>query len=221
MVIEAGLPFDGVAAQLASLRGAVVATVILQTLVLVRMPVPSPVSIRRTHDGRSGFLARGLFLTAVWGGVIPVAVSVFPPLYRHLLPISLLPEGVAPWLGGGLLAGGNVVLLLAVVALRRHTGFGANGESERLLTRGIYGLLRHPIVAGMGAVYAGCLLIWPTLWGVAGILAFCIHQYRCLEAEEALLDQRFGETYRRYRDRVGRFWLRRRFVPSRDPRRHD
>ncbi|MGD8252642.1 MAG: hypothetical protein PVF20_10020, partial [Desulfobacterales bacterium] len=77
------------------------------------------------------------------------------------------------------------------------------------------GLLRHPIVAGMGAIYAGCLLIWPTLLGTGGMLAFCVHQHRCLNAEEALLEIRFGMAYRRYRDRVGRFWPRLRLVPVR------
>ncbi|MGD9017821.1 MAG: hypothetical protein PVH30_10580, partial [Desulfobacterales bacterium] len=61
MGIDIFLPPEVAAARLLCLRVAVVATVVLQTLVLIRMPVPSPVSIHRARGGGARIMAHGLF----------------------------------------------------------------------------------------------------------------------------------------------------------------
>jgi protein-S-isoprenylcysteine O-methyltransferase Ste14 len=125
----------------------------------------------------------------------------------------LLPAGTrAPaWLAavsGACLGGGNVLVAVAVFSLRRGAVFDDTGQSEQLVTGGVFSLMRHPIVGGLGLIYLGFFLALPSPLLMGGLVCFGWHQQRRLAAEEVLLENRFGPSYGQYRSRVGRFWPR-------------
>ena len=75
------------------------------------------------------------------------------------------------------------------------------------MTTGIHGWSRNPIYLGMFLVYLGIGLVVrsPSILLLAVPLAITIH-YGVVVREEAYLERRFGDAYREYKARVGR-WL--------------
>ena len=79
--------------------------------------------------------------------------------------------------------------------------------TRALVTTGIHRWSRNPIYVGMFLIYAGIGLVVRSPWilTLAVPLAITIH-YGVVLREEAYLERRFGDTYRDYKARVGR-WL--------------
>jgi protein-S-isoprenylcysteine O-methyltransferase Ste14 len=109
--------------------------------------------------------------------------------------------------------GGVGCLLLSFwVFHRSHADLGTNWsrtlelrENHRLVTRGVYRSIRHPMYTGiyLYAVAQGLLLPnW--IAGPACFAAFTV-MFACrLCAEERMMVDRFGEDYERYRGRTKR-----------------
>ncbi len=207
------------------LRLPIMLSYFLQGALLICAPVPSPVSMgrslaaaraARSPDGASRIpvlrtVSRaGIMLMALAGALVPLVAYVAPSTSSYLMALHM-PYG--NWRGfpsAFLLMAGNGLVVAAVWSLRRKTRFNAAGESERLLTDGIFGWLRHPVVAGIGLVYGGFFLAVPCAWTLAGLIAYALHQGHRLKAEEAFLEARFGRQYADYCRAVGRFgpWRR-------------
>lgn len=205
------------------LRLLIAATFVVQIGLLAAAPIPSPVATRRVvrrrryaggsppGDGPGpDHLAALLPPLAALAGLCAVLVAVVFPGATH----GLVPAGTCfpIWLaavGCALLLAGNGLVAAAALTLKRRTAFGPDGQSTALVTGGIFGWVRHPIVLGLGLIYLGFFLTLPSPLVLAGLLCFGWHQQRRLAAEEALLANRFGRQYRDYRGRVGGLWPRR------------
>ena len=79
---------------------------------------------------------------------------------------------------------------------------------DRLVTDGIYGLVRHPQYTGIFLAVFGQLVHWPTLptLALAPIIVFAY--VRLAKREEARLAGQFGASYTEYRHRVPMFFPR-------------
>jgi protein-S-isoprenylcysteine O-methyltransferase Ste14 len=131
-------------------------------------------------------------------------------------PLTPWPERAA-WAG--------LVLAIAGVALavwsRRtlQTNFTVTlgiKSDHRLITEGPYRRVRHPIYTGFLMQFAGGALLYNS--GVTLVLLallFCLLFYWQSVEEEKLLEQRFGDAYRRYRMAAGR--LLPRLIPGGQP----
>jgi protein-S-isoprenylcysteine O-methyltransferase Ste14 len=105
----------------------------------------------------------------------------------------------------------SVTLLAASMLTLRSRGQVQEGRSyvdtEALVATGVYVLVRHPLYLGWMLMYAAMVLFKPNwilaVLGIAG--AACV--YRFTVQEEALLNEKFGESYRRYMQAVPRFNL--------------
>ena len=196
------------------------ATFAVQIGLLAVVPIPSPVSSRRVWACRSRLgtsssgnlpadpVAVRLLPLVALAGLLAVLVAVVWPgkAIPYLLPMgTYFPTWLAPAGGANLLAG-NVLIAVAVFTLKRSTVFDDSGQSKLLVTGGVFSLMRHPIVSGMGLIYLGFFLVLPSPLVLGGLVSFAWHQQRRLAAEEVLLANRFGRHYRNYRRRVGRFW---------------
>ncbi len=196
-------------------------TCALQMALLVALPVPSPVSVRRMRPRRhvaaddaslptapDRFTDLVLPLLALGGLLLSLAAAAWPAIGYYLLPPGAGASIGLALAGAACLVLGNAVVLVAVAALRRQTSFDFRGQSRKLVTGGIFGWLQHPIVTGMGLIYLGLFLICPSPLVLGGLVCFGCHQRRRTAQEEMLLAARFGRPYHQYRVRVGRFWPR-------------
>ena len=151
---------------------------------------------------------RLLLLAVVAGGALfgaraPLLVCLIPALYQATLPLS----ATGPWslaMAGLLVLFGNGLSLWAVLTLRARAAFDASGETEVLITTGIFRLVRHPVLVGLGAIYLGFLLLLPSVIVALGFVLFVINARFRMAYEEACLVQRFGAGYRNYAAKVGR-----------------
>jgi protein-S-isoprenylcysteine O-methyltransferase Ste14 len=133
---------------------------------------------------------------------------------QGLLVASLFTPGSEP-LRRGRLPGGVLVLVGAGLVLLAASNYRAANRamirtspepdpSAHLVTRGLYGYVRHPIYLGVMVGAFGLALLRGSFWslGVAGALGFLF--YLKSRYEETLLMQAFPD-YADYRTRTGRF----------------
>ena len=143
-----------------------------------------------------------------------------PPLAQLMVGLALagllaiyLPLGVfdAPALLVAIIALAGVVFLLpAVLSFVRHeTTVNPQSPSQAttLVTDGIYSITRNPMYVGMLLILMAFFL-WlgaPSAFLAAGAFFLSIDRFQ-IRAEEQVLGQKFGRTYREYTQRVPR-WL--------------
>jgi protein-S-isoprenylcysteine O-methyltransferase Ste14 len=78
-------------------------------------------------------------------------------------------------------------------------------ERHTLVTRGPYRWIRHPFYVAMALVSLGSALLAANWFVLAsGAVVFALLAVRS-RVEEQLLAARFGDAYREYKDRTGRF----------------
>jgi protein-S-isoprenylcysteine O-methyltransferase Ste14 len=112
---------------------------------------------------------------------------------------------VVRWLGVVLYAAGGALRLWPVFVLgRRFSGLVAIQPGHRLVTDGIYGVIRHPSYLGLIVNLVGWSLAFRSAVGVLlAALTVPILLAR-IRSEEALLQSRFGAEYDAYRARTWR-----------------
>ncbi len=106
------------------------------------------------------------------------------------------------WVGLGLIAGGFPLWITARLQLGRS--FSAAARARVLVTSGLYARFRHPIYLFGFFAYLGVFLMWGK-WIFLGLflLLYPIEVIR-LRTEERVLEEAFGDQYRRYKART---WL--------------
>ncbi len=125
-----------------------------------------------------------------------------------LLALLVGQAGVEEWIAGlGLIFVGELLRLVAV-AFTGPTTRSRRIQAPQLVTRGPYRYTRNPIYLGNFFLGAGFLMVLAgtTLWlWVMYLVLFWVEYVLIVEAEEAYLEEKFGETYRRYRQETPRF----------------
>jgi protein-S-isoprenylcysteine O-methyltransferase Ste14 len=126
-----------------------------------------------------------------------------------LMPLPFLPAVVsAGWLG-------SIVFVLAVAlagwAITTMTRAGSNVPtnlpSTTIVETGPYRFTRNPIYLGMVLGLIGLAIAFNSLWLLMTLVPFAlVIHYGVITREEAYLERKFGDVYRRYRARVRR-WL--------------
>lgn len=116
-----------------------------------------------------------------------------------------LPESVR-WLGVGL----GVLCTLGIYWLFSSIGTGitpvsATRKEHKLVTNGIYRYIRHPLYTFGSSMFVAFGMMADS-WFIAllGVLAFIVMAIRTPK-EEANLIEKFGDEYREYMKRTGRF----------------
>ncbi len=90
-------------------------------------------------------------------------------------------------------------------------------EGHTLVTDGPYRWVRHPMYTSL-FVFTVAVLLASANWliGLPGLIALTVIVVNRIDAEEALMMERFGDEYRQYMRRTGRFLPR--FVKSLQPK---
>jgi protein-S-isoprenylcysteine O-methyltransferase Ste14 len=143
--------------------------------------------ISRWGIGPKTFMPSLAYTLAAWA-----ATSAWPDVFRlHWLPDIVVTAGVV------LTAAGVVMWLVGAVTVMRAY------NRDRLVTSGIFALVRHPIYAAwITLIFPGLALLtrsWPML--LTPWIAYAIFR-RLIHREDEYLEQRFGQAYRDYRRRV-------------------
>lgn len=155
-------------------------------------------------------------LMAALGGAFPMlpflfdgALALLAPDFRRSIRPYLMARDLAAWrmfAGVALVLVGNVLDVWAYVVLRRS--FSVVPEARELVTRGPYGFIRHPVYAGKLLSQAGIWLFYAVFHGgwvvfYAAFVAVMLYRSR---AEEQVLEDAFGDDYRRFKARSWWFW---------------
>src|SRR5712691_3097465 len=129
-------------------------------------------------------------------------------------PASLSPIGVLSqpeariWqvTGAVVLFGGLVLLIIAQLHLGASWRIGIEeGTSPGLVTSGLYRFCRNPIFLAILITLTGYTVLVPTRLSLALLLGSFIGIRQQILTEEAYLVRTYGDGYRTYARRIGRF----------------
>jgi protein-S-isoprenylcysteine O-methyltransferase Ste14 len=141
-------------------------------------------------------------------GLLLVGMVILPVVYATTSWLDFAsyarPSWVG-WVGVAFLAGALFVFW------RAHADLGANWspsleirEKHELITRGIYGVIRHPMYASQWLwVIAQALLLQNWLAGCIDLVVFVPFYFLRVRAEERMMLDSFGDQYRDYMSKVG------------------
>lgn len=116
------------------------------------------------------------------------------PLNLGLEPAAQVPLTVLP---------GVVFLTANIGFIRAHM---RHGVGKTLITTGPFAFVRHPLYAADMFALPGLVAVWGNdLWLVAVWLLMLAVLPLFTRREERFMERRFGEAYRRYRERVPAF----------------
>jgi protein-S-isoprenylcysteine O-methyltransferase Ste14 len=139
-----------------------------------------------------------------WAVAVVVGLAL-----NWLLPLPFVPAAVpAGWLGAIVFALALALLAWAIVTITRA---GSNVPTDRptttIVDSGPYRVTRNPIYLGMLLGLIGLAIAFNGLWLLLMLVPFAlVIHYGVIAREEAYLERKFGDVYRRYRARVRR-WL--------------
>jgi len=152
-------------------------------------------------------LEKALLLMVIPASLLLPLLYLFTPLLNfanYRLP------AFAPWLG--------LILLLAALWLfwRSHADLGQNWsvtlevrKEHRLITHGVYRLIRHPMYASIFLFsLAQGLLLANWLAGWSAFVPFTVLYLVRTPREEQMMCKFFGDEYRDYMGRTGRLFPR-------------
>jgi protein-S-isoprenylcysteine O-methyltransferase Ste14 len=98
------------------------------------------------------------------------------------------------------------LIVLAISGLLAWAGlkiiFGETREEPRVITTGVFSIVRHPIYFGSILLYLGFILLSLSLLSVLIWFIIIAFYYIISRHEEKLLTQRFGLAYEEYKKKV-------------------
>jgi protein-S-isoprenylcysteine O-methyltransferase Ste14 len=181
-------------------------TAIYFLAIIVEMIIRAPLNRKRKQEKMSVQRISSQEKTLL--GLLFLSMFLMPVIYAATNWLDFadytLPAW-AGWLGVILLAGALFVFW------RAHADLGLNWsptleirEKHELITRGIYGMIRHPMYASQWLwVLAQPLLLQNWIAGFLNLLVFIPFYILRVRAEEQLMLEQFGDRYRSYMQKVG------------------
>jgi protein-S-isoprenylcysteine O-methyltransferase Ste14 len=112
--------------------------------------------------------------------------------------------------GAILMLGGTMLLAAAQLNMGASWRVGIrDGDAPGLVMSGLYRFCRNPIYLGLLTALAGYAALLPTTLSLALLVAAYAGIRLQVAAEEAYLERTYGEAFRAYARRVGRFlpWI--------------
>ena len=159
--------------------------------------------------------------------------------YRSYLPLILVLVAVAAMSQGESLERWDTVeeifcVLAVVVSLAglvvriktvghvpsRTSGRNTKNQiADTLNTTGMYSVVRHPLYFGNFLMWLGIVMLTQNWWFILFFLvAYALYYERIMQAEEAFLRRKFGESFEAWCEKTPAFWPRwRQWKPSNLP----
>lgn len=148
----------------------------------------------------------------VFPPAIPLVIVLLGAALQHLFPLHTGIEIPVPdryWIGGTIIVSAIFGLGFWAVLLVRRSGQSENPwkPTTQILEHGPFRFTRNPMYLQMVIGTLGfAILLW-NLWilVLTPLCAWCLHRFVIIH-EEAYLEEKFGEAYLSYKQRVRR-WL--------------
>lgn len=132
-------------------------------------------------------------------------LGAYVPAWTDRTDLWTIDGDAMRWLGVALFTIGGLVRLWPVFVLgRRFSGLVAIQPGHRLVTGGVYGVIRHPSYLGLMLGALGWALAFRSVPGVVLALLNLVPLIARIRAEERLLADQFGAEYGAYRRRTWR-----------------
>jgi len=132
-------------------------------------------------------------------------LDAFLPAYADRKAFWIIGGDALRWLGVVLFAAGGALRLWPVFVLgNRFSGLVAIQPGHRLVTSGVYGVIRNPSYLGLLVNSLGWGLAFRSAVGVLLTALLLPPLLARIRAEERLLRSQFGEEYDAYRARTWR-----------------
>lgn len=132
-------------------------------------------------------------------------IDAYLPAYTDRIDFLTFGGEAVRWLGFLLYTAGGVLRIAPVFVLgRRFSGLVAIQPGHRLVTTGLYGVIRHPSYLGLFVLTLGWGLAFRAGVGVIIAVLMLIVLFARIKAEERLLSETFGPEYDAYRSRTSR-----------------
>ncbi|MBI5427027.1 MAG: isoprenylcysteine carboxylmethyltransferase family protein [Nitrospinae bacterium] len=136
--------------------------------------------------------------------VLIPSLYLFPLVVAYVLP-KHFGFGSRPlaYLGFAVGISGLCLWILAMAQLGRGLAVLPGDTKDRLVTRGVYKFVRHPIYVGIVLTLLGLFLACGSVFGLVYLVAVVVplNLVRARLEDKALLE-RFGDSYRAYRQRT-------------------
>lgn len=125
-----------------------------------------------------------------------------------IVPVRILPDAVAGWLGGALVVLGLTVGGISVQEFgKARTTIHPNRPPSALVTTGPFRYSRNPMYLGLSVVQVGIGVWLNRAWVIVLVIPALVWiRHRVIPREERRLTERFGPAYLDYQARVRR-WL--------------
>ena len=132
-------------------------------------------------------------------------IDAYLPAYTDRIDFLTFGEDAVRWVGFFVYSIGGALRLAPVFVLgRRFSGLVAIQPGHRLVTTGLYGVIRHPSYLGLFLLALGWALAFRSGVGVIIAVLMLIVVLARIDAEERLLSETFGAEYDAYRTRTWR-----------------
>lgn len=99
-----------------------------------------------------------------------------------------------------------IIGFVALLTLGKNFRIALPEEETELITKGIYGIVRHPIGGATMLYIFGIFLVIPNVFSLICFIMNVIFYNSKANAEESFLINTFGEKYLNYSKKVGKFF---------------
>lgn len=157
-----------------------------------------------THEGSLLLTRLSSVSIFLWLGLI-IFYIFFNNLIENLWRLYFLSNDISIIIGMIMILLGFLFEILGIIALGLNFRIELPTDDTELITSGIYRIMRNPIVFGIFLLVIGSFLIIPTII----VLLICVFNILTFNSkaidEEKFLLKRFGEDFKNYLNKVGRY----------------
>ena len=162
-------------------------------------------NVRKSIRGRSKIVTVSVLMSII-NYQIALFLVLSPHLRDYLLVINLPLNHFTVITGCVVLVLALTMSLWALYTMKNSWRVGiTDGQQTDLVTTGIYRFSRNPYFASYGLLFAGILLVYPSIILAITASSQMIIFHRMILEEEKFLLKAHGEDYQKYRQSVSRY----------------
>ena len=170
------------------------------------------IAIRRRGEDPIGtstqysLLAKACLIFTVLWLIICIIYIFFGSLMQYFVPFNFLSIDIVAYLGISLLIMGLILEFLGMRGLGINFRVSLPTDQTQLITSGIYGLIRNPIVLSVFMISLGTFLLIPNLLTLINLIGSIITYDAKVRDEESFLLNTFKQEFEEYRRNVGKYF---------------